>query len=494
MMKRCLCAVLCAGGLMMMAMQAHGEEGLVSVQLDPSAVICQKFLGFGVEWDSNGYRGGGINDADFAVIRKRVEWMRLPIARIMMQSQWCYKGNGRYDWDDPQMKSLYRHLDVCQELGTTVLLTDWGIEPSWLKTPDMAKVEDIKYAEVISTYMDHLLNTKGYTCIKYFIMVNEPNLEVKDWQRWKTGVQNVAAEFHKKGLEGKITLMGSDQSGGDDWHRNAVDQLKNVLGGYDIHRYAPEKEVRTGGLFNYFRENWAYVLTRDPQAKDKPLVVGEAGFLTPGFSASNNPLHLDFRYGVLMSDYAVQAANAGSWAVLAWMLDDNSHQGFTWGMWKNRNEGLAIKPWFYTWSLLSRCFRPGSSIVQARVTSTDVRVLAAYRDDMKSPPERSWAFCIVNRSDTPRTIRLHMTGGPRLNLKRYVFSGTSAKTDKDGFPAALEILPCDLIAGIDLSCEANSVLILSSGNDNLHNQPDAGDGYQGMLIGFGDDGQDAAGQ
>lgn len=453
----------------------RGEDRPVSVELDPAIVICQKFMGFGVEWDSNGYNASGITDADFAVIRKRVEWMRLPIVRIMMQSKWCYKGNGRYDWDNPQMEALYRHLDVCQRLGTTVLLTDWSIEPSWLKTPDVAKVEDPKYAEIISIYMGHLLNTKGYTCIKYFIMVNEPNLEVKDWHRWKTGMHNVSAEFHKKGLEGKIALMGSDHSGGDDWHRNAVDQLKNTLGGYDIHRYATEDVVRTGALFDYYKDNWAYALTRDPKAKDKPFVVAEAGFLTPGFSAGNNPLHLDPRYGILMSDYAVQAVNAGSWAVLAWMLDDNSHQGFTWGMWKNRNEGLATKPWFYTWSLLSRCFRPGASIVQAKLTSTDVRVLAAYGDDKKSPGERSWTFCIVNRADASGTIRLHMTGGPRLNLNRYVFSSTSAKTDKDGFPVALENLPCDLGAGINLTCEANSVLILSSGNDDLHNKPDAGD-------------------
>jgi len=288
-----------------MAEQAPGEETPVSVQLDPAKVICQKFLGFGAEWDSNSYNDSGVTDGDFAMIRKRVEWMRVPIARIMMQSKWCYKGNGRYDWNDPQMKALYRHLDVCQRLGTTVLLTDWGIEPGWLKTPDVAKV----------------------------------------------------------------------------------------------------------------------------------------------------------------SDYAVQAANAGSWAVLAWMLDDDSHRGFTWGMWKNRSEGLATKPWFYTWSLLSRCFPAGATIIRADLTSGDVRVLAANWDDKKSSGERSWSFCIVNRADSSRMVRMQMTGGPRLSLNRYVFSKTSAIVDKDGFPVALEKLTCNLAPGVNLVCEANSVCILSSIGD-----------------------------
>ena len=446
-------------------MSACDEDKPIAVELDPANVICRKFMGFGVEWDSNGYNASGVTAEDFAVIRRRVEWMRLPVARIMMQSKWCYKGNGRYDWDDPQMKALYRHLDVCQELAITVLLTDWGIEPSWLKTPDVAKVEDPKYAGIISTYMDYLLNTKGYTCIKYFILVNEPNYEVKDWQRWKAGVQNVSAEFRGKGLGGKIALMAPDHSNADDWHTNAVDQLQDILGAYDIHRYAAEDAVKTGKLFDYYQASWAYALRKDAKAMDKPFVVGEAGAWTEGTSSGRNPLHLDANYGIFMADYAVQAVNAGSWAVMAWMLDDNSHQGFTWGMWKSRNEGLATKPWFYVWALLSRCFRPGATIVQAKLTSPDVRVLAACGDDGKSPGKKSWTFCVVNRADGPRVIHLHMADGASFNLVRYVFCEKSARTDKDGFPVALDNISCDLGAGITFSCEANSVTILGPGND-----------------------------
>jgi hypothetical protein len=459
-------------GLVMSEIHAFGEDGIISVGVDPKSVICKRFMGFGVEWDSNGYNASGITDQDFALIRKRVEWMRLPIVRIMMQSKWCYKGNGWYDWDDPQMKSLYRHLDLCQKLGITVLLTDWGIEQGWLKTPDVSKVEDPKYAEIISTYINYLLNKKHYTCIRYFILVNEPNHQVEDWARWKKGVENVSAAFRKKGLDQKITLMGADCSYSDDWHPNAVDQLQNTLGAYDIHFYAPEEVVRTGALFDWLKTRWAYALTRDPKAKEKPLIVAEAGIMAPGFSTSNNPLHLDPRYGILMADYAVQAANAGSWAVLAWMLDDNSHKGFSWGMWKSKTGGMETKPWFYTWSLLTRCFRPGATIVEAKSTSDDVRVLAAYVDEITSSGEQLWTFCIVNRADAPRTIHLHVTAGPSLKLNRYVYSATSAKANTDGFPIALDNRTYDLGAGADISCEPNSVVVLSSGSEDVHEKSD----------------------
>ncbi len=85
-MKWYLCAALCAGALAMMEMNAYGNEEPVLVRVDPSTVICQRFIGFGVEWDSNGYNDNNVTDTDFAVIRKRIEWMRLSIARIMMQT------------------------------------------------------------------------------------------------------------------------------------------------------------------------------------------------------------------------------------------------------------------------------------------------------------------------------------------------------------------------------------------------------------------------
>lgn len=170
-MKSHIFAALCAAGLVSLG-KLQGEEEVVSVRLEPETVICQKFLGFGAEWDSNAYDDSGVTEADFAVVRKRVEWMRLPVARIMMQSKWCYKGNGRYDWNDPKLIALCRQLDVCQKLGATVVLTDWGIEQSWLATPEVGRTKDPKYAGIISTYMDHILNTKQYTCIKYFILIN----------------------------------------------------------------------------------------------------------------------------------------------------------------------------------------------------------------------------------------------------------------------------------------------------------------------------------
>lgn len=444
---------------------AVGQEAHLSAQIDAGEVICKRFLGFGAEWDSRNYPKTGITEDDFAVIRTRVKWMRLPVARIMMQAKWCYKGGGKFDWDSVEMKALYRHLDVCQSLGTTVFLADWGCESEWLRCPDVAKTDDPKYVEIIGTYMDHLLNRKGYTCIKYFIMVNEPNYELKIWARWKKGIENVFTVFQKRGIDKKVKLAGADHSNADQWHRKAVDQLQHILGAYDIHKYAKDCDVLPGKLADYFREEWRYALQHDKKARSKPFIVGEAG-LNDGARHPQGNLNIDsVYYGIFMSDYAVQAANAGSSAVIAWMMDDNCHPGFFWGLWTSKKKGLRLRPWFYTWSLLCRSFPPGSIIVQTKLTSKDVRVLASYCNHKDKPVKQSWSFCLVNRADKPTTVRLRVPTGPHLNMRRYVYSKTSAKANANGFPVSLDNLAYELNKGTDIQCEANSVVILTSIRD-----------------------------
>jgi len=324
------------------------------MRFDISPIEGSDFLGFGAEWDSRHYRAAGITDEDFALIRRRIEWMRLPVARIMMQVRWCRREDGSFDFDTPMMQDLYRHLDVCEALGTTVLLCDWGLMPEWLRVPGIADVADPLYAESIGAYLDHLIHTREYRCLRYFIMVNEPNWEVKDFALWRRGLEQVAAELKRRGLDRQIQIAGTDEAHAqdDDWHFQAVDQVGGVLGAYDVHHYASDSKVRPGELETYFRRLWDYAHAHDLRGAQKPCIVGEAGMGDDAQYPHSSPHINAFEYGLFMADYAVQAANAGSAgsagsaAVLAWMLDDNSHQDFHWGLWSSKFElGLFENPY-----------------------------------------------------------------------------------------------------------------------------------------------------
>jgi len=435
---------------------AEGPDAEISISQNEA--VSKGFGGFGVQWDCKAYAELGVNEEDFALVRSRVEWMRLPLARVMMISNWCYLGDGRYDFETPEMLWLRRQLDLCQRMKTRVLLTDWGCEPGWLKYPGSTRVDDPAYAEIIGTYMERLVKGMGYSCVSHFIFGNEPNCEVKDFDRWKRGLLNLKDEFRKRGLDG-IAIAGTDASGGDAdrWHMRAAEELGGVIDAYDIHRYTKLEEIDGGKLQDYFSGLWSAARERDPKAASKRMIVGEAGLFVNGFSASNNPMNAEFSYGVRMADYAVQAANSGAWTVSAWMLDDNSHAGFNWGLWSAKKDGMKLKPWFYTWSLLSRLVRPESEILASSCKAPGLRALAARTDG------NDWTFCVVNRDAKERKVRVKIPDGPKLSLELYVYSKDSAKADpKTGFPLPCSSLEADMKSGLDLKIPGDGVAILSA--------------------------------
>jgi hypothetical protein len=408
----------------------------MKITIKTEDMACAKFIGFGAEWDSRNYRDAGITEADFALIRRRVEWMRLPAARIMMQMKWCRREDGSFDFETPPMQDLYRHLDVCEALGTTVFLADWGCMPAWLRAPGIGDVADPLYAESIGVYLEHLVNVKRYSCIRYFIMVNEPNWEVKDFALWRRGLEQVARELKRRGLDRQIQLAGSDEAHAqeDDWHFQAVDRARHLLGAYDVHRYVDDAgEVRAGQLTDYFRRLWDYARLHDPEAARKPCMIGEAGLRDGWHPPATNDLIGTFEYGLVMADYAVQAANAETAAVLAWMLDDNSHAGFLWGLWTSKADGLRLRPWFYPWALLSRLFPAGCAIHPVSTGSPDLRVLVARTAD-------GWAVCAVNRGDQEIECELALGEEARpLQVMTYLYSADNAPVDAEGLPVPVAI-------------------------------------------------------
>lgn len=430
-----------------------GQQKTVKIEWVPSPKATSPFLGFGAEWDSRNYRAAGITESDFELIRRRVTWMRMPVVRLMMQLRWCCRAGGAFDFDTPEMQDLYRHLDVCEAIGAAAFLTDWGIMGDWLRVPDIGTVDDPRYAEAVGAYLEHLVRGRGYRCLRYFIMGNEPNCEVKDFALWRRGVEQVARELRRRGLDRQIGIAGTDQVNSPeyDWHYRAVDEVPAVFAAYDIHRYAGDGEIFTGWTGRQIQKAWDYVRAKDPDGARKPCIVGEAGLNDGAVHPHGQSRIGTFEYGLFMADYAVQAVLAGSTAVLAWMLDDNSHDGFTWGLWSSKADGLRLRPWFYPWSLLCREFRPGSAVHAAAAEIEGVRLLAADADGRRT-------VCVVNHG--PESHDLEWDCGIRTGpVAVYRYAEDHAPVDEAGFPVPSRMQ--DVTGGaLALACPSRTVTIV----------------------------------
>jgi len=349
---------------------------------------------------------------------------------MMIMSKWCYRGKGEFSWDNKEMNTLYRFLDFCETEKIPVLLTDWGIRRNWLAIPDITTHDNTLYAKVISRYIEHLTQTKKYTCIKYFTAINEPNNNNGGWEEWQSCIKNIRKEFDDKKIS--VKLVGSDQSGSILWHNKTVNNVGNLLNAYSIHYYPRPEEVSNGNLQRYFKQTWF----QDKNAFNSPKkikIIAEAGIMFKGFSADNNPMNTSHEYGIYMTEYAAQAANAGSQSILAWMLDDNSHWNFNWGMWKNSRSSLEYKPWFYPWSILTRYFRPNSKILNV-TNPLDSTSLLAIKSNIKLHQ-----IAFINTGYTARNINFHIKGNSKRRFMHYDYNAET-KLDRYEFPKPRDTL------------------------------------------------------
>jgi len=426
----------------------------LTVNVSQADVYEKSFLGIGAQWDSYNYVDANLSTSDFNLIIKRITWMRPSVVRVMMLTKWCYN-NGVYTWDSPEMIQLFRVLDVCKEKGINVILTDWGCgtpghpERDWLKVPGIDDATDPNYALAIGTYLDYFVNTKDYTNIRYFVMGNEPNLEIIEWAMWKTGLLNVHSEMHNRGLDTQILLTGCDESGGNSWHLQAVDELNTTLDAYDYHGYPQDETVKSGELETVILDKNQYILTNDPLGAEKPVIIGEAG-VTPLSDMDN------FDYGVKMADYAIQAMNAGTSAISAWMLDDNSYPGFNNGLWKDKSNNFETRNWFFVWSLFCRLFPDGTYIYKLNQPDPLVRLTVAKL------PDGGWSICAVNRADNPAKITLSLPGTGTKTLYRYLYKEDNLEIDEDGFPIPASIVEQNFAEEIEITVSVNSVVFMSS--------------------------------
>jgi hypothetical protein len=199
-------------------------------------------------------------------------------------------------------------------------------------------------------------------------------------------------------------------------------------------------------------------------APTAPVLLGETGMKAPQDGDSKDyGFALDTTQPLRMADLAVQEARSGVDGAAAWCLDGYASTTYC-GMWGRGSDdpatvaphSTALRPWFYTWSLLCR-FLPKDSVIHAPAEPTGVRVLAARL----SPS--GWTFVLVNRTSAAQSVSLAEPTGT-ITLNKYVYTdGAAPAVDSSGFPVPVGKLTTDFTGGHNLTVGAGSVAVFTTG-------------------------------
>jgi hypothetical protein len=460
------------------------EKSNLELTIITSSLINDNYGGNGAQWGGyeiyDGYTGGAMVDQqDWPKLKKRVDFMRPGILRIMVSYN--------YYTDNYSEKStnLIKILDYCQENGIKVVFGDWGNSEGTLPL-------DEDWIKKAVNYLDWLVNANGYDCIEYYNLINEPNGD------WSSAEGNYAAweavikKFHEfaqaKGL--KVKIIGPDIAFWDKasaqkymyWVTNTIDNLSDEVGAFDIHAYPGQTDVRNNefsldltsyrnsipGTYDVFVTELGGKFSNEPELKNENEQRIQK---MPNTSVQSNMFIYDAFYAIDMADAIIQCMNAGYSGVIVWEMDDAMYGDYNngtrllkrWGFWNTLGEeGLGgatdenIRPWFYTVSLLSRYFPRGAKIYS--VISPDDRIKAVAAE-----LNGKYSLAIVNSSyKTFEGLQIKFENNEKLsNIKIFQFSvdKESIKTgqkfigtvDSDGFATPVVTEPyIDFGEGYDL--------------------------------------------
>ena len=449
------------------------------VAVDPNSPPLSTFDGLGAEMDP--YDSPPTPER-WQTIKKRLEFARFGFIRVMVNSSdYCTgldaKGNPEYAWDQSDRRKgkgfarLTAVLDFAQSQGVSVYLGEWA-QPGKLGFTNPA---DPRWARIIGGFVEYLIKRKHYTVINHFIEYNEPNGkwmwkdETPNFGQWGTGIQNLRQELDARGLQ-SVTLAGPDNSGDEDWFSDSVHKMPSLFGAWECHIYIKDPFILDGSVEKQLSQSRLTILKFDPNGAAKPRILGEVGLSTGKNSAAHLQARIaTFPYGVEMGDLVAQIADAGWTGASAWMLDDELHvdklgHAHGWGFWDSGpSSDMTPRPWFYVWSIASRYFPKGSSILKVRC-SGDTSEFRAVAAQWSSPSGNQGTVMLINEEDVPRKVTLHasLLQGKKISAYHYFDGERPVNEDSLPVPAKIAMPAGNEKGSVSIIMPARGVILLTT--------------------------------
>ena len=320
------------------------------------------------------------------------KWLGLDFVRVEIDMRMYEPEKNVFDWKNDEMQALYRILDWCETNHADVFLQQmWG-HVAWnahtgvhplLSSPK--SVDD--FANGIATLLKYLTETRKYTCIKYFCMVNEP--PGGPWGYWWSAGSQVGPSitdawkklnetFNKQGI--KIPLSGPDWVSLPPCEPEKMN-FEKYLGSFDIHSYF--------GLYN--KNNGEKIIgdwVAFAKSKNKPFFISEIGNMDLGWGTDNSGPK-SFNSSLSNASDVAMGMNLGVDGFNRWSFTNRGDMDGQWQLVKTYD--LKTKTYtkevtieneaYYGFAMLTRFMGKYASVLDLKtVQNLDGLVMTAYKN------------------------------------------------------------------------------------------------------------------
>ena len=391
-------------------------------------IINGDFMGFGAQGDSallwnKENREKGVDEKDIELNLARIKSMKLSIARVFV---WWKIWNPSCDyktftWDSEDMTGLCKMLEFYKENDVEVVVcgVEWGLKP--YKSPE-------SYAVAVGDLLDYLINQKKYTCIKYWTLINEPDLEWRsDFNSYMLVHKLVIEELKKHNLRDKIKIVGSDDAFKPYWLPDTAEKMHDLVDIYSSHVYTYKDD--TEAYLDRFKNGWKTLKEKDPGIKDKKYYFCEFGIKDESTTDQNNAFMRTYEHSLLTGEFCINALNNGIDAVSIWCIHRVYYPGYNFmdfGLWEFKDKNWEPRPVFYLYSLFTGFCRRNSRVIETKNDCPDLIKSACIEKD------NDIFIFILNKALNNQAIGVAFGKEYNKGAKKYIYSESilgSAKQD-----------------------------------------------------------------
>jgi hypothetical protein len=363
-----------------------------------------------------------------------LDWVRVEVSLRMWEPE-----KGVFHWNGDEMQALYRILDWCEKNHADVFLQNMWSNVEWNAYPGVHPIlsapRDIQaFADGMARLIEHLTKTRGYTCIKWFCITNEPPGGTWGYW-WSTGsdpqititpaLEAVRAAFDKRGLE--IPLSAPDWTDLPRLDPAKID-FDPFVGAYDIHSYQGVDSKRQALLAEW---------TRFAHDRGKPFFLSEMGNMQLGWGDAN-PGPKTFAASLSNAETIVRGLAAGIDAFNRWSYTNRGDLDGQWQLvhtWDRDNKRYLdkIEPEpaaYFGYGILTRLIAKHSKVlaVQKAVQGVDdERVLAAAL----LAPDGNVTVILLNLERKGVGVTVRLSGDQPGSFFKYQVTASAA--EQSGF-------------------------------------------------------------
>jgi hypothetical protein len=439
----------------------------IALSVDARAVVHTMSGGFGASWHaieepipvegerSHGGSAWGANppasDARaWRQLYRHADWLGLDFVRVEVEQRMFEPERGRFEWGSPEMRILERILDWCESRHADVFLqcmwgnVDWNAFPEFRGNP-VKRVHSgpfsmRDFADGLAALVQHLVQTKHYTCIRWLCINNEPGYDWSWWQRppnepmsLRDGLAAVRQALDRAGLN--VPLSGPDWTDLPDLKPDRVD-FDGFIGAYDLHSYYARFDWQTGdGYPLAVAEQHLASWRQWANARRKPLFLSELGTMVYGWGG-NKPGPSTWPAAIKDAELVVRALNAGVDGFNRWSFINRGDLDGVWQMidtWDSERKALRkeITPRpnaYFAYGLISRLAAKHSSVIACQQHGGEIDGTNRVFSAALQSPDGNLTWIIVNDAPRAWTAQLSLTGCQRPNLHQYQV--TQAQSDR----------------------------------------------------------------